>query len=207
VRGAEADDLHVDEAYLEAGGADVGFGDGLLAFRVDEPQSSGAVDLFGDCRKLAQVSFFVSGEKNPGRIVDDFVFGEMGSVCFEVGQEIGRKGAYERNGLGGFYAEFLEDGFGVGDFLAPLGGGFGTKFENRQAVFGMDVEFAVDGVEVGDGVEWDFEASVTAEEEFGSFEEGFAGEGSSCVPECARKFVTHGGIKVTQVVWEGKSFV
>jgi hypothetical protein len=27
------------------------------------------------------------------------------------------------------------------------------------------------------------------------------------VPECARKFVTHGGIKVTQVVWEGKSFV
>lgn len=164
------------------------------------------MDLFGDCRELAQISFFVGGEKNPERIVDDFVFAEMGSVCFEVGQEIGRKGADERNGLGGFYAEFLEDGFGAGDFLAPLGGGFGIKFENRQAVFGVDVEFAVDGVDVGDGVAWDFEASVTAEEDFGSFKEGFAGEGSSSVPKCAGTFVAHGGIKVTQVVWEGKSF-
>jgi hypothetical protein len=27
------------------------------------------------------------------------------------------------------------------------------------------------------------------------------------VPESAREFVAHEGIKVTQVVWEGKSFV
>lgn len=76
MRGAEADDLHVDEACLETDGADVGFGDGFLAFRVHDPESRGALDLFRYGWDATQICFFANGEKNPGRTFGDFVFGE-----------------------------------------------------------------------------------------------------------------------------------
>lgn len=128
-------------------------------------------------------------------------------MCFEVGQEIGTKGADQRHRVARFHSELVQDGFGVGDFLVPLRGRIGAKFENCEAVLGVDLEVATSGVNVGDGVEWNFEASVTAEEDFGGFEEGCTGEGFSGVPESASEFVAHEGIKVTQAAWEGKSFV
>jgi hypothetical protein len=66
------------------------------------------------------------------------------------------------------------------------------KFEDDQAVFGANLEFGVGGLDVFDAGERDLQASVTAENDFRGFEQGFTREGSSRVAESARKFAAHG---------------
>ena len=46
--GAETGDLYVHEAGFEGGGADMRFGDGLLAFGIDDPEGGGAAHGSGD---------------------------------------------------------------------------------------------------------------------------------------------------------------
>ena len=140
--GAEAGDFDVDEVRFEAGGADVGFGDGRLAFWVDDPQGGGAAHGFGERRKPAQIFCGVRGEENPWGIFREFVLVDYGGVFFEAGEEIGGKFADEGNEVAGLDAEFVQKRFGICDFFTPFGG-LGAESKYGNAIFGADVEFAI----------------------------------------------------------------
>lgn len=187
---AEADDLDINETGFEAGGANIGFGKGFLAFGIDEPKRGGVVHGLGKRRDTFEVFLLVDKQKDGWRIFGCFSCSDVSSLFFEAGEEVGGKIADERDGFAGLDAELIEDGFGVDDFFAPLSG-LRAEFEDERAVFGVDVEFAADCFDVCDGSKGDLDASIAAEQDFGSFQQGFAGKRFPCMTKGAEQFVSH----------------
>jgi len=192
VGGGEAADFDVDEAGGFGGGHDVGLSDLRLALGINHPESAGGTERGAKFLDLREGGLGFGGEEDEVGVFYGFATGDGGSAAAEPLEKTFVEEPEERNGGGGFDAEFVEEAGGMKDLVGPLWSG-GAEVEGGGAVREGNAEGADGGADGLHRTEGDLQAEGAAEEKEVGFEEEFAGRGLAFEAGGAERFETHGG--------------